>query len=1092
MRALLLIMMMALSVQGEWSTDPDNPAHVGSGIFPQIAKTSDGGSYIAWLTPGSFHIYLQRLDVSGNPQWTTGGLLVSDATNSSWIAVYHLNLLVDGDDNAIISSVDTRTGNWEVYIYKIDPEGIQLWGDNGLTLSNSGNDNISPRLLLEPSDNSVIVTWSDNYTSLRLQRVSATGQLLWGEIGLVVSTFNASYISPQAVKSADDQILVQAIRQTGSFPALSSQVAIQKYTLDGIALWSGWTQVGSPVGFPLGNWLQGLAPDITGGAFASWTQMTTDNQTGKVQRITSDGDEAWTSPLDVSDETNNFRISPQVVSLTETSDVYTVWGETDANQVNRGLFAQKIDASGVRQWDNSGFAIEAMGGQVFFDRELANWNDDLLTVYIRQAASGNKDVVATRIQSDASYTWPNDIVSLTNSGAGKSDLVIAPTTNHVVVAWSEGGDIKAHCLLDDGSLGVPQTGGQLIEVPLDFTTVQSAIVAAENGDSILVHPGTYFEQINFLGKDIVVGSLFLTTGDTSYIAATMLHGGRVGTVVTFNSGEGPGSELTGLTVKNGLASYADPDGDGDSSSYGGGIYCENASPILRHLYLINNWDEGGGGGGLFCYQSSPTIESVTFDGNSTQDVGGAIYAKANCNISINNSTFLNNTCPSVGAAIYARDSSSLALDRVLMVNNNSEHAGGGIGLKAGCEAILTNVTLADNFALHHGAGLYSNSSKYIVINSILWGNEGGEVYFADFDDPSQILLSHSTIQDSSSGINTNENGTVTWEAGNMDQDPLFMNVGQLDFSLTLNSPSVDTGIDILIMDGDTLLHISENDFEGPAPDMGTYELMPMIVNYFPLMVNSGWVLASDIDTIEIVMIDSNMIEGNQYHIFSPEYPYYPFESINPFRVDGNQVKVWTGEADEILYDIGVPLNTSWAFNNAGVWENSQVTLSSYGETIETETGTYENCYGFHRFIGADYEYYDWLAPGAGLVQRDVITFAGPRRYRLISFLSPVDIDSEQSSALPQQFQLQQNFPNPFNPSTSIRFELPSSSKITLTVFDLNGRMVKSLYEGEHESGDHSMLWAGDDQQGVLVAAGIYVCRLETKDYSQSMKMVFLK
>ena len=150
MRAWLLLLVMAVVIKGEWSDDPGNPVNLGSGIQPQIIGTSDDGTYVAWLSDGNYHIYLQRLDVNGNPQWTNGGLLVSDATNSSWIAVYHLNLAVDGEDNAIITSVDTRTGNWEVYAYKIDPSGNQLWGENGLALSSSGNDNISPRLTVEP------------------------------------------------------------------------------------------------------------------------------------------------------------------------------------------------------------------------------------------------------------------------------------------------------------------------------------------------------------------------------------------------------------------------------------------------------------------------------------------------------------------------------------------------------------------------------------------------------------------------------------------------------------------------------------------------------------------------------------------------------------------------------------------------------------------------------------------------------------------------------------------------------------------------------------------------------------------------------
>ena len=62
-------------------------------------------------------------------------MVVSDNVNGSWIAVYHLNLAVDSEDNAIITTVDQRTGGqWEVYAYKVDSDGSMLWGDDGLAL----------------------------------------------------------------------------------------------------------------------------------------------------------------------------------------------------------------------------------------------------------------------------------------------------------------------------------------------------------------------------------------------------------------------------------------------------------------------------------------------------------------------------------------------------------------------------------------------------------------------------------------------------------------------------------------------------------------------------------------------------------------------------------------------------------------------------------------------------------------------------------------------------------------------------------------------------------------------------------------------
>ena len=116
--------LLTTCLSAQWSTDLSSPQLLGSGIQPQIASTSDGGAYITWITDGNYHVYVQRMDELGIPQFGDSGYLVSDNDNASWIAVYHLNIVVDDDDNAIISTVDQRTGNWEVYAWKISPEAV--------------------------------------------------------------------------------------------------------------------------------------------------------------------------------------------------------------------------------------------------------------------------------------------------------------------------------------------------------------------------------------------------------------------------------------------------------------------------------------------------------------------------------------------------------------------------------------------------------------------------------------------------------------------------------------------------------------------------------------------------------------------------------------------------------------------------------------------------------------------------------------------------------------------------------------------------------------------------------------------------------
>jgi len=93
---------------------------------------------------------------------------------------------------------------------------------------------------------------------------------------------------------------------------------------------------------------------------------------------------------------------------------------------------------------------------------------------------------------------------------------------------------------------------------------------------------------------------------------------------------------------------------------------------------------------------------------------------------------------------------------------------------------------------------------------------------------------------------------------------------------------------------------------------------------------------------------------------------------------------------------------------------------------------------------------------------------------------------------PSDFVLHQNYPNPFNPSTTINFRLAKSGLVTLKIFDLSGRGIKTLIEGPRDAGVHTVTWDGTNQSGQPIASGIYVYRLQADEFSQAAKMMFIQ
>ena len=202
--------------------------------------------------------------------------------------------------------------------------------------------------------------------------------------------------------------------------------------------------------------------------------------------------------------------------------------------------------------------------------------------------------------------------------------------------------------IDNDCDGLIDTDPECISflVPDEQSTIQDAINAAESGNTILVDPGIYRENIDFMGKSITVHSV---DGPVT----TIIDGDRSGSVVTFSSGETEDAVLGGFTIKNGSGTYnVLVPHLGFGRYVGGGLYLENSSPTITNCMITNNYAFIGGGlylrastpmitnsmivrnratgfihggGGIFLEDSNPTVTHCTVGSNSAVQYGGAIY-----------------------------------------------------------------------------------------------------------------------------------------------------------------------------------------------------------------------------------------------------------------------------------------------------------------------------------------------------------------------------------------------------------------------------------------------------------------------------------
>jgi protocatechuate 3,4-dioxygenase beta subunit len=356
------------------------------------------------------------------------------------------------------------------------------------------------------------------------------------------------------------------------------------------------------------------------------------------------------------------------------------------------------------------------------------------------------------------------------------------------------------------------TSQGIIYVPSQYTTIQSAINASSNGDTVVIADGIYTgsgnTNIDFLGKAITVKS---ENGPNNCIIDCENIENKMGFYL--HSGETNNSVIEGFTIQNGKRSY-------NPNHAGGGIYCTGSSPTIRNNIIKNNYAVYGGG--ILCYLSNAIIIGNTIIQNSASDGGGIC-------ISVSTATIVNN-----------------------LIVSNSASWGSGICVESQSLPKIINNTIVKNTG--SSGVLCSNSiGSPVITNCIIFDNNSGSIANPSGTAPT---VTYSDIQGGYSGV------------GNINADPIFVNFANNDYHLQDTSPCIGAGT----ANGAPTIDILGNPRPSPIgsnPDMGAYEngqITP--INYPPVANDDSAattknvavtinVLANDTDANnDILVIDS--------------------------------------------------------------------------------------------------------------------------------------------------------------------------------------------------------------------------------------------
>jgi hypothetical protein len=353
-----------------------------------------------------------------------------------------------------------------------------------------------------------------------------------------------------------------------------------------------------------------------------------------------------------------------------------------------------------------------------------------------------------------------------------------------------------------------------IRVPVDQPTIQAAINAAAQGDTVLVAAGTYQEQIDFLGKAINV----VSEGGPG---VTVIDAGSAGSVVTFQTNESRQALLSGFTLTGG------------SSQIGGsGVRIVESSPTIRGNLVTGN--AGCTGVGIYSYFSSPRIENNTIANNTVSGCSGAwgigIYVGGDSDAEIIGNQIADNAgadATGAGIALFAAGrpvvNSNLILRNTTTANGGCGW-GGGIAIANFIEGQIINNVIARNHACVGGA-LYwinpSSSGVTVLVNNTIADNSAATypgIYVSGvaatdgfFNNAmtsatGPVLYCQATSWANGPSLDSNDvfsQGTPayggscadqTGSQGNISTDPHYVDPANGDYSIGSSSPLVDAGL----------------------------------------------------------------------------------------------------------------------------------------------------------------------------------------------------------------------------------------------------------------------------------------------------------
>lgn len=1008
MKKIAIVLCFALLTIGlfatlEWTEAVAIRQGVNIEWFRTGIETTDGGAIYVWSDTklGERDLWAQKVDGAGNMVWGEPVLIDGKPDRQEDPVITRTS-----DNNYVIAWIDFSADlDGDVYAQKIDGEGNLLWQEGGVPVCTLAGMQID--LNMEPdNEGGVYIIWVDSRNpskDLFGQRLSANGSPLWIVNGIPIANGLGDEMQNTMLPDGEGGMI---IAYTHSY-ASNDDLYAKRFNANGTMVWQNTLVISEAEGSQSDIRMAALND---GNFVFTWADKRSADTDIYAQKINLAGDLLWGSYLIVYSDQNGLarpQVNPRIVKTSD-NGVIIVWEDFRLDTQNPDLFAQKISASGIKQWSEQGIALCTAEFAQVGPRLASDNNGGCFVVWddLRNGNAPNVDIYAQHLSASGNALWEANGKAICIAPNEQSGSLIKVSNNIVFINWMDirNGSVGIYyqALTYEGTVLLAVNGAEVFwglsgDAPLD-----NYLILKRSSDVVIIWQDTRFANdgyrlfFQFLNPD---GSIDFEPN---------------GHPVTVSVGGSQSTPSAVVTPDDQIAIVWE-DARGDNPK----VYAQLLSASGERL-----WGEQG----MELTVNSPLRQKDP----KVSYYNGSLYFGWSGSDQVETSFFYH----IYGQRIY-----------------NGQKMWGPNGI------LISTLAQSD---LRNECTLYELIDNYYVwhrINPAL---------------ATQTIWVKRVAEDGSAMDGWQEEGIQTSNYNDWDAIQLFPKAHK-------------TPEGIFVMWRDLRNDYIQNYWGQHIAENGTYLWNPVGVNLndnqreqekASIVVNSSGITfawCENINGMNDIMAQKYSFPGEPLWTNSGYYVVQRDSAqSDPCLVyfpDGNYLISW---ADF--------LNIESDLYYKYITENGEMIGAPQGNVLCNAS---KSQYQPQTAILNNKAYTVW-ADGRSSGKTEIL---GLYAQKLGNGTPVTDV------TIPplQSLILHQNYPNPFNPETTISFTLKDPAlSLKLNIYNIKGQLVKTLYDGALQKGQHSFVWNGTDETNCQVSSGVYFYRLSNGKESRQRKMVLMK